>query len=358
MKNKNKTKEKKKEIRYILIIIILIILLVWIDYSNTQIKNSKNIITNSKTKESISININIKAFMCQTIDCEEVYIRLINRANSSLYCAFFDFDLENLNKAIKNKQITKAVYVDGDNKHFNETYIIYENKSSFMHNKFCIIDNTITITGSFNPTINGKNKNDNNILIMKSNNIADIYTSYFKELLKEHYSSYKNRSNMKKNYNLEFSNANISICFSRGGKCLKKIREQVTKAQTSVQMMLFTMTDKQITDQLLMNYYNITNPANTTDNKINAIFDRSLISRYSSYHKLSHHNLNITKSCSKGKLHHKVFIIDNSTIITGSMNPSNNAEKNNDENLIIVNNQEIAEKYLNEFNRIYTKCTT
>ena len=54
---------------------------------------------------------------------------------------------------------------------------------------------------------------------------------------------------------------------------------------------------------------------------------------------------------SKGKMHHKVITIDEDTVITGSYNFSDNAEKGNDENIIIIRNVELAKLYNKEFKR-------
>lgn len=58
------------------------------------------------------------------------------------------------------------------------------NKSSYlMHHKFCIIDNEIVITGSYNWTKNA-NTNNENIVIVKDQQIAAFYSQEFR-LLKE-----------------------------------------------------------------------------------------------------------------------------------------------------------------------------
>ena len=49
--------------------------------------------------------------------------------------------------------------------------------------------------------------------------------------------------------------------------------------------------------------------------------------------------------------HHKVIIIDQRWVVTGSFNFSDNADENNNENLIIVDNPEIAKMFLMEFER-------
>ena len=54
-----------------------------------------------------------------------------------------------------------------------------------------------------------------------------------------------------------------------------------------------------------------------------------------------------------GFLHHKLIVVDERIVITGSMNYSTNAEENNDENVIIIDNAEIARLYLQEFERVW-----
>ena len=54
-----------------------------------------------------------------------------------------------------------------------------------------------------------------------------------------------------------------------------------------------------------------------------------------------------------GKMHHKVIIIDDETVITGSYNYSKNAENSNDENILIIKNAKIASRYFKEFKRCW-----
>ncbi|MBT7074503.1 MAG: hypothetical protein HN922_06305 [Anaerolineae bacterium] len=52
-------------------------------------------------------------------------------------------------------------------------------------------------------------------------------------------------------------------------------------------------------------------------------------------------------------LHHKVIVIDDRIVITGSLNFSDNATESNDENILIVDNAEIAALYIQEVNRVW-----
>jgi phosphatidylserine/phosphatidylglycerophosphate/cardiolipin synthase-like enzyme len=54
-------------------------------------------------------------------------------------------------------------------------------------------------------------------------------------------------------------------------------------------------------------------------------------------------------------MHHKVMVIDQQIVITGSYNFSRNAEHYNDENTLIIHNQDIATQYMTEFQQIYDR---
>jgi phosphatidylserine/phosphatidylglycerophosphate/cardiolipin synthase-like enzyme len=51
-------------------------------------------------------------------------------------------------------------------------------------------------------------------------------------------------------------------------------------------------------------------------------------------------------------MHHKVFIVDEKIVVLGSYNFSQSAEQRNDENVLIVYNEDIAEQYVQEFERV------
>ena len=61
----------------------------------------------------------------------------------------------------------------------------------------------------------------------------------------------------------------------------------------------------------------------------------------------------VKKDTNKYKMHHKVFIIDNETVVTGSFNPTASAENKNDENIIIIKDRMIAGSFLKEFGRLW-----
>ena len=56
-------------------------------------------------------------------------------------------------------------------------------------------------------------------------------------------------------------------------------------------------------------------------------------------------------------LHHEVVIVDERIVMTGSLNFSTSAETKNDENVLIIDNPEIAALYMQEFERVWALAT-
>ncbi|MBT4651615.1 hypothetical protein HOC13_03780 [Candidatus Woesearchaeota archaeon] len=52
----------------------------------------------------------------------------------------------------------------------------------------------------------------------------------------------------------------------------------------------------------------------------------------------------------------KCFIIDQETIITGSMNPTGGGDTRNDENILIIKDKDLAEKFMEEFEKVYAEA--
>ena len=51
-------------------------------------------------------------------------------------------------------------------------------------------------------------------------------------------------------------------------------------------------------------------------------------------------------------MHHKVFVLDGTTVIFGSFNFSANADRDNDENCLIVDDPGLAGAFAGEFERV------
>ena len=87
--------------------------------------------------------------------------------------------------------------------------------------------------------------------------------------------------------------------------------------------------------------------------RIQGILEKTGGSEYSEYHTLKNNSMEVKWDEYKYNMHHKVFVIDNKTVITGSFNPTKSGDKSNDENVLIIHDEDLAKKYLEEFERVW-----
>ena len=52
-------------------------------------------------------------------------------------------------------------------------------------------------------------------------------------------------------------------------------------------------------------------------------------------------------------MHHKFAIIDETVVVTGSFNWTSQAVKNNQENILFIENKGLAQQYLDEYNKLW-----
>ena len=158
----------------------ILVLLISISGCNLSINNST---INSNIYED---NVKIDAYFCPRDNCEKIIIDEINSAQDSLYCAFYELKLKDVISAIGKKSHAAGVKIVIDEGNYESQIkgqgVKTANSLQYMHNKFCIIDNKKVLTGSTNPTDNGVNFNNNNLIIIESKFLSENYKDEFDEL--------------------------------------------------------------------------------------------------------------------------------------------------------------------------------
>ncbi|MBW2079283.1 MAG: phospholipase D family protein [Deltaproteobacteria bacterium] len=124
--------------------------------------------------------------------------------------------------------------------------------------------------------------------------------------------------------------------------CASVVISQIGRAKSSIMFMYFSFTSGEIALQLLkMHKQGV---------RVEGIFENTQLSQYSQFWMLRFQGVDVSEDCA-GMLHHKVMVIDNKTVITGSYNPTQNAQLRNDENLVVINDRDLALAYIKEYKK-------
>jgi phosphatidylserine/phosphatidylglycerophosphate/cardiolipin synthase-like enzyme len=209
-----------------------------------------------------------------------------------------------------------------------------------MHNKFCVLDDSIVITGSFNPNENSKSYR-NNAVVLYSRALAKAYSKEFEELWSGEFGKGgKGSAQVMINRNM------AEVYFCPDDNCQIHLLEELRKAKSGIYFMVYSFTDNDIADELLGKM--------EEGVVVRGFFDKSQNSKWSVYPRLEAKA--DVKVYGKGVLHDKVFIIDNETVVTGSYNPTQNGNENNDENMLVIRDKQIASSFADEFTRLYSEA--
>jgi len=115
--------------------------------------------------------------------------------------------------------------------------------------------------------------------------------------------------------------------------------KEMEQAKTSVLVQAYSFTSAPIAKALLN--------AHKRGVKVEVILDKSQkTQKYSSATFLNNQGIPVKIDAQHTIAHNKVMIIDGETVITGSFNFTKAAEESNAENLLIIHDKKLAERYI------------
>ena len=145
----------------------------------------------------------------------------------------------------------------------------------------------------------------------------------------------------------DFDGGEVSIIFASEADEIGALTAEIAQAEHSIRFMTFVFSLEELAQAMLLQAENF----NFT---VEGIFeDRNSTASWSQLPALHCAGAKVRQDGNRYILHHKVIIIDEDTVITGSFNFSSSAAERNDENIVIVRNAVIAGLYLDEWQRLW-----
>ena len=219
-----------------------------------------------------------------------------------------------------------------------------DKQAGLMHNKFMIVDNATVWTGSLNLTTSSVYHHNNNSVMIKSPQLAANFNAEFSRLFDQ--GMFMPNPHPVPNPVVNVSGIQIQTYFSPGGGAMDAMHAELSRATKSIRFMAFSMTDKEVTNIVLQK--------KAAGVKVEGVFDTCLIPQYSIYWDLKKAGVLVLGDGNQALMHHKVMIVDDETVITGSFNFSKSAQNKNQENMLIIKSPLIAKQYIDEYLRIRT----
>jgi len=297
---------------------------------------------------------------------EDKLIQLINSAQTSIHIASFEFDLTPVAEALieaKNRGVDVKWVTDDKNglesdiKPGRGQFALLTaagiavqddaGRSALMHNKFWIFDDQTVWTGSTNITASGIFKQNNNVLVIRSSEIAYIYEREFQELWSKQFGP-RAPSTVNNQWAI-LEGTPIQILFSAEDHVVSNLIALVNDAQVNIRFLAFSFTDYPLAKAM------IDRSASGVD--VKGIYETfGSTSTGSEMKTFWCANVPVRQDGNPSFLHDKIIIIDNRIVVTGSLNYSSNADDSNEENVVILDNPGIAALYLQEFEKLWNQA--
>jgi phosphatidylserine/phosphatidylglycerophosphate/cardiolipin synthase-like enzyme len=289
---------------------------------------------------------------------DEILADDIRQARLNVDVAIYNFNLWSLRDALiaaSRNGVSVRVVTESDNLDSAETQelieagipVLGDRRESLMHNKFVIIDHLVVWTGSMNFTTHGAYLNDNNLIRLRSSRLAENFIMEFEEMFIQDFFGNDTLENTP-HPDLTIDGVRVETYFSPDDGTAARIVDLIQEAQQSVYFMAYSFTSDEIASALISKASQGVAVAGVFEetqyySNIGTEFDRLLDA-----------GLDVHLDGNLRNMHHKVIIIDEQIVITGSYNFSASAEESNDENTLIIHSSEIGKAYTAEFGRVMT----
>lgn len=288
-------------------------------------------------------------------------VALMDRATKTIDVADYDFDLADVADAMvraKKRGVTVRMVTDTDtltskNKEIQAAFgklkgasipIVDDRRGPIMHNKFTVVDGEWVETGSWNYTDGDTYHLNNNQIIMHSARLAQNYTTEFNKMFEKRTFG-PNKAAGVPNPVVTIDGTRIENYFAAEDDTIGNIVRTINGAKRSVHFLAFSFTQDDIGNAIIAKQkagLTVGGVFETTGSQVPT----------SEYGKMKKAGLDVYTDGNPWVMHHKVIIIDDHITIFGSFNFSDNAARSNDENLLIVDNPEIAGAFKAEYDRV------
>jgi phosphatidylserine/phosphatidylglycerophosphate/cardiolipin synthase-like enzyme len=228
--------------------------------------------------------------------------------------------------------------------------IVGDEQNGLMHNKFIVIDRSEVWMGSMNYTDSGTYGDNNNMMRIESTKVAEDYATEFDEMFVDDKFGpdvVKNTPNP----NVTINGTKLDIYFSPDDGVLNALVPLLNSAQKSIYFLAYSFTSNELGD--------IVREKAKDGLTVEGVMDDGQVAsnKGTEYDPFKQAGLKVRKDGNQdGLMHHKVFVIDGKIVAFGSYNFSQSAETTNDENLIIIYNEAIAQQFIKEFQRVWKQA--
>ncbi len=278
-------------------------------------------------------NGSLQTYFCPEHNCTHEFKKIIS-STGRVKCAFYAMNEPSIARSITESNASMVIHSENYN-----GIGMPVRRNGLMHHKFCTDGKGKVITGSYNPTESEK-ENLNNIIIIESKTIAGNYKEEFLAI-----KNGKEKTRMKTS-KVNLSGTIVKNYFCPQDPCQEKILMEIERAEETIHFMTFTFTDMDVARAIASKH--------EEGIKVKGVIES--FQRKDLWVKpyLKEKGIDVKEIRGRSFQHNKVFVIDKTTTITGSYNPTRAAHTINDENILIIKDEKTSKEYAEYIERLHS----
>jgi phosphatidylserine/phosphatidylglycerophosphate/cardiolipin synthase-like enzyme len=143
-----------------------------------------------------------------------------------------------------------------------------------------------------------------------------------------------------------YNQSGVAVCFSRPMVCQSMLETFIYAAQKRILVAVYVLTNDRLANALIA--------AHMRGIEVRVLLEaESAEIRGSEYQRLKDAGVAVKLDGNPALMHHKFMVVDDGIAVTGSYNWSTAAEEANDENLVAILSEDVAKRFVEEFERMW-----
>jgi phosphatidylserine/phosphatidylglycerophosphate/cardiolipin synthase-like enzyme len=293
-------------------------------------------------------------------------VALMDRAAQTLDVAVYDFDLENVAEAMARaarrgtrvRMVTDTSTLDNTDDTKVQTAfrtvaeagipIVPDERQPIMHHKFTVVDGEWVATGSWNYTDGDTYRLNNNLAVFRSRELAESFTVEFEKMFVQRKFGPSKPPGVPRPI-VDIDGMRVESRFAPQDRVANRVVERVNQAARKIHFLAFSFTHDGIGQAIIAK--------GRTGVEVQGVFETTgSNTSFSEFGRMQQAGLEVYQDGNPYVMHHKVILLDDQVTIFGSFNFSDNANRDNDENLLIVESQPFAALFEQEFQRVLAQA--
>jgi phosphatidylserine/phosphatidylglycerophosphate/cardiolipin synthase-like enzyme len=234
--------------------------------------------------------------------------------------------------------------------------IVDDRQPGLLNGTFIVIDNSIVWTGSVDFDLDGVYRTYNAAIRISSPEVAADYTKEFEEMfLNNQFGKFVVPETP--HPTVDIQGTQVEVLFSPDDLVLDRLTQLVNEAQESIYFLSYAFGSEDLGKAIRAKAAEGVTVAGVLEfDQVNPTLADPESRPVAELDLFREAGLDIRLERGPELMNHKIMIIDEKIVVLGSYDFTNRAENENDENVLIIHDERVAQKFMEEFQRVQSRA--